>query len=1123
MRNHKDQGTGLPRRRFLQSMSGGTVASVLVNGQAGLLPQAATAAEQPRGALKSARSVRFRRARLPILRKADVIVIGGSVAGVAAALAFARAGRKVVLVEHRNYLGREVSATLKPWVDLGSLAGGGHVPEPIAACLKTMKGPPAEGEIPLWMDAFKVSLEDLLLEAGVGLVYASLPTEAIMGGGDVRGVVVGNKSGRQAILGRLVLDATSTAVVARVAGAAFEREKPEDFLFVRMMELESVGPLEATTLEVPAELGIAGNKLAVHKGYRGKDHVLIECPMELRTGRMDLDGMMQREIEARHRTMRVAAHLIHNVAAFQKARLGICAYELDGPQTTRLAGPAPAWAAEFQGAGLAFSDKRQAQVRIPLAAFAGPVKGLWCLDEAARLEGSQRALLHDPVNAALAGAAFAQALLPRIGEGEITAPEAADYVAPDHLPHALEVTSQDSPQRGRSFERITVPPAEVPLLRETDVVVAGGGTSGATCANTAGREGAKTVLLEFCSGLGGTGTVGGVCAHWYGRYWTGFTIRNSHLVDEVHKSINWPTSANKLNGEWNIEAKMYALLKDAQASGVEVFFSATTIAAIAQDNQVRGVVAATPYGPVAVLAKVTADTTGDGDVAAFAGAEYWYGAARDHYPTWYNLAQYLRPSESRWHFMHTVDVTNVDDYTRAILIGRRRGPTCHDHGCYIAPRETRHIVGDVILTLTDILRHRQFPDVVNFGAGQMDCHRRIASDWIRIGLLFPILPTEMPYRALLPRGLDNILVAGKAFSGGHDALYSLRNQPELENLGGAVGVAAAYAVRQGVSARQVDLAKVQKRLTEVGTLLPGMLARKIDETPADEAAIRALVKELDGRHFSAWEDVQMAKENEPNFRKKIPIVEICAADPELAVPILEQELAREEGDRQLRLAQALAMFGARSAVPVLISAIEKTIASGNAPIKLTGPDGRRLPRGQRGGVPTPPADLIYSLGMTRDPRALALWDKVADLVKASPEDFAAELPWPFHFVDAICYGAELLGDPRATPILRKIHSRPALHGQSAKRGFQVDFDLEKRALVEVTLGRALAALGNSDGYETLIEYLDDNRANLAEFVHMTLEEMTGRNNGKDPQAWRQWLADAKGSLKPIPLLERVDG
>ncbi len=1124
-RQERHQGWVSSRRNFLMGVSTGTIATIVTAGHPEFLPEVTVAQDRPARADQPGIHVRLDSSRLPVLRKAEVIVVGGSVAGVASALQFARAGRKVVLVEHRMYLGREVSAALRPWVDLGKLGGTGRTPELIAATLKKQGTPEAAGEIPLWMDAFKVTLENLLLNAGVELIFAAMPTEAIVIDGSVCGVVIANKSGRQALLGRALLDATGSAVVARIAGAEFEPESTADYHFVRTMEMEEVSPPETNQIEVPSQLGIAGNRLTVHKGYRGNGHVLIECPMDLKMGKVDLEGMMRREIEARHRTMRVAAHLVQNVPNFKNAKLAICAYELDGLQTTRLAGPDPKWASDFKDLDLIFMDKNHVRVRLPLGNFAGPLKGLWCLNEAARLEDSRRSLLRDPVQAALVGEAFARTLPSGIGTGDFPACDKSDYGIPEHPPHGLEVKLPHSPQRGRFYERLTVASVRVPVFREADFLVVGGGTCGATCASSAAREGARTVLLELCPGLGGTGTMGGVSAYWYGRYWAGFALRNAKLVDEVHRSIHWPASANELNGPWNIEAKMYSLLKDAQQSGVELFFNTITVAAVLQDNHVRGVVAATPYGPMAVLSRITADTTGDGDVAAFAGARFHYGAARDGYPMWFNLAQYLKPTESRWHFGHTVIVSNIDDYTRAILIGRRRGPTCHDHGNYIATRESRHIMGDVVLTLTDILRHRAWPDVINLGAGQMDCHRRVASNWIRAGLLMPILPTEMPYRALLPRGLEDILVGGKAFSGTHDVLYNLRNQPEMENLGGAIGVAAAYAIRDGVSARQVDLCKVQKRLTEVGTLSPEMLTRQVKDEPLDEDVIRRFVKQLDGRHLAAWEDVPMAQEGSPHYREKIPFVEICSSDPELAVPILEQEMAEATGDRRLRLAQALAMFGSKTAVPTLIEAIERSLASGSVPPKPTLPnekDGGAVERTGI-GIPTPPAELVYSLGMTRDRRALAVWEKLGSVIRPAAADFADELPWPFHYVDAICYGVELLGDPKAIPMLQKIHSNPVLNHQSSKAGFQIDFDLEKRALIEVTLARTLARLGCAEGYDILIDYLNDNRASLAEFAHMSLEEVTGCNNGKDPKAWHQWLAGAKDSLKPIPLVDRLDG
>lgn len=1122
------------RRKFIKGIASGTVGTIFLSS----LPTKMFGEDAIKDGLPKNENyvgqklgVRLNCARLPIIYKADMVIIGGSLAGVTAALEFARAGVKVVLIEHRNYLGREIASTLKPWVDLGKLAL--QPPEPFASCFKKMqaegmlKGELKTSEIPLWIDAFKISTEDVLLEAGVELIYSSQPIGTIMNNGVLNGVVIGNKSGRQAVLGRFVIDTSSTAVVARIAGGTFEPETDKDFQFVRTVEMEGVLPLKDTVLKVPENLGIVSNKLIVHHGYRDNGHVLIECPMELKLGKMDMKGMMMREIEARHRTLRVASYLIKNVPAFKTAKLGFCSYELEGAQTTRLEGSAPKWADDLNAFSLNFKDKKQKQVHLPLTNFAGPINGLWCLNEAARLEVVNRDLIHDPVNLALIGASFAKTLLQTTGSNKTANGILTDYKVPYHLDHNFDVKLQDSPQRGRNYERLIVPAEEVPVHHDVDFVVVGGGTSGATCANSAGREGLKTVVLELAPGLGGTGTVGGVTAYWYGRYWAGFCIRNAKLVDEIHETVNWPLHANKLNGRWNKECKMYALLKDSLNSGVEVIFNTITFAAVLQDNKVCGVITATPYGPMSVLGKIIADTTGDGDVAAFAGAKYTFGAARDHYPMLFNLAIYTSPTASTWHFMHTVDVTNVEDYTRGVLLGRRRGPVAHDHGIYIATRESRHIIGDTVVSLTDMLQHRPFPDVINIGAGQMDCHRRIASDWIRMGLLMPILPTEMPLRAITPQGLENILVGGKAFSGKHDALYNMRNMPDLENLGGAMGVIAAHAIKEGVSPRMVDLPKVQKRLVEVGTLLPEMLTREINDVPLNETAIRGFVKELDGRPLTDWYDVQMAKENEPNFRQKIPIVEICTADPYLTVPILEEELVTATGNRQIQLAQALSMFGSKTGVPVLIAAIEQQIADKKVPPNLNSLPRLRAGDGNRR---IPPADLLYSLAMSRDKRSLAIWDKMSDLIKPEPKAFDSESqvgeqqnPWVYEYVDSICYGAELLGDIAAISSLKKIHGLPLLNDLSVKKGIQIDYAFERRSLIELTLGRGLAHLGDSEGYEVLISYLNDNRANLAEFAHMTLEQLTGLDLNKNSRLWEQFLTGAKGSLKPIPLIERSDG
>ena len=109
---------------------------------------------------------------------------------------------------------RDSTAPLRPWIDLGKLQST-NIPAPFARCFEKMSEQAGPGEIPLWMDGLKLALEDLLLDASVQIVYASLPAQVLTDAGKVRGIVIGNKSGRQVLLAPLVLDCTGTALVAR--------------------------------------------------------------------------------------------------------------------------------------------------------------------------------------------------------------------------------------------------------------------------------------------------------------------------------------------------------------------------------------------------------------------------------------------------------------------------------------------------------------------------------------------------------------------------------------------------------------------------------------------------------------------------------------------------------------------------------------------------------------------------------------------------------------------------------------------------------------------------------------------------------------------------------------------
>lgn len=154
---------------------------------------------------------------------------------------------------------------------------------------------------------------------------------------------------------------------------------------------------------------------------------------------------------------------------------------------------------------------------------------------------------------------------------------------------------------------------------------------------------------------------------------------------------------------------------------------------------------------------------------------------------------------------------------------RRRVPGFQKvHVIAVAPqigvRESRRIAGEVQVTQEDILVGRQFPDAVAYGAYPIDIHDpATAKNKTRR------LPEgeyySVPYRALVPKAAENLLVAGRCLSASHEALAALRLSPFAMAMGHAAGVAAALALEAGVAARDVDPLRLRQALGEQGAFL----------------------------------------------------------------------------------------------------------------------------------------------------------------------------------------------------------------------------------------------------------------------------------------------------------------
>jgi ribulose 1,5-bisphosphate synthetase/thiazole synthase len=1056
--------------------------------------------------------VGFAERDLPILHSCDAAIIDGSLAGIAVALALSRAGYRVAVVEQRTYLGREITATLRPWLSTRPTT----LPEPLAGCLAACGRSVPGGEVALHLDALKRGLEDLLLEVGIWLLYASVPVGLVTGEGRIEGVAIGNKSGRQAVACSLLVDTSTTALLARLAGVDVAPPRGRRARFSRTIEFDGLAAAPPDVIAVPSWLGVADDRLLVHQGYREPTHALVEFELPLPTDVDDATDITARELAARDASIDIAAWLTRTVPAFAGARLAALSFESLGPNAGPMAGECPAWAAHLSDVTWTVEIAEP----WPLAFLAGPIAGLWCLNDAARVTAEQRTLLRDPLAASTLGARLGQALVDHWPTRAFHAPttegsqrQADDRGTTDDPSPRLRVAEPVQPQRGRAYPTCHVLAQPLPVRCHADVLVAGGGTSGAVAAISAAEASARTCLVDMNPALGGTGTLGGVHSYWFGRR-VGFAARVISWVNDVHRRLGYPDFHGEVPA-WNMEAKAHALAKAARAAGVQILLSSPAIAAIVQGDAVRGLVAATPTGPVALLAHAVVDATGDGDIAAFAGAPFTYGATRDRAVMWYSLAQFAAPASTRNNFASTVDVGKPRDYTRALLAGRRRGqPQDHDHGIYLAPRESRHVHGDVMLTLNDQLLHRCWPDVVCIAFSNNDIKGQIGSDWLRAGLIPPNLEIEIPYHALLPTGLEGILVVGKALSATHDALPSIRMQADLENLGGAAGLAAAITARGRLPLRALDIAALQAHLVEVGALPPTVCDRLLIRYVYTNEQLRTLANLMPAdRPLHAYSDMEM----DAVYRERIPLVDLCCAGPQ-AVPILEQAYRDASGIRRLRLAQALALLGCGTGVPTLADAILDQLASGQLPPRRSqirhanrfAPDQGAMPEG---------AYLLYTLGMARDLGALSVWQRIVDLTASvRPEEICRQESGVFHYVDAVCLGTERLADPAAISLLQQLHGYPLFRGQRLTSGFQADHLPERVAYLEVAIGRALAHCASPDGLLILIDYLEDVRAVLAESAHDALIAVAGCDLGKDIAAWYAWLEDVGENLRPTPWL-----
>ena len=485
-----------------------------------------------------------------------------------------------------------------------------------------------------------------------------------------------------------------------------------------------------------------------------------------------------------------------------------------------------------------------------------------------------------------------------------------------------------------------------------DVAVIGGGTAGCFAAIAAAQQGASVVLLEKDEAVGGVGTRAGINGYHFGS--------RGGLQNAIDKQV---LERQKTFGGYaalyHPEAKCSVLSERLLAAGVRVLLNAVAYEAITDGRLVVGAKYCADGSLGELRAKVTIDCTADGDFAALAGASFTVGREFDGVSHLYSLVPRVLKAgkkadgagkqlghmnfDAGW-----VDAQHIRDTSFAYAEGR--GHLLRMYGqseagwdgvgieiLAIAPqlgvREGRHVIGDYVMQLDDYLYDRHFEDVVMRSYSHYDTHARDLgneSDFAQLWLVVLDMFVkegfwcEVPYRCLLPRGIDGLLLASRALSVNREVSMGVRMQRDMHKLGEAAGVAAAIAAVTGCSPREVDVRELQLRLVERGVLQAEDLSRsetinlrfrsgelaertpdKSDLARLDSFEREALANKLVGYLGTDEEGIALWWMRETG--------EACVA------PLL-QLLHNEDAERRLRRAAAygLALLGRQEAEPELL-------------------------------------------------------------------------------------------------------------------------------------------------------------------------------------------------------------
>ena len=390
----------------------------------------------------------------------------------------------------------------------------------------------------------------------------------------------------------------------------------------------------------------------------------------------------------------------------------------------------------------------------------------------------------------------------------------------------------------------------VPVVKETDVIVVGGGLAGVSAATAAARQGMKVTLIEKTIALGGLATNGHVCVYLPLDDGNGNKVYGGLAEELLHVCIKYsydnlpevwrsrpdtaPKDSERYQTNFNIPAAVLALDEFTEQEGIDVVFDTVFSEPIMEGNTVKGIVVENKSGRTAYMAKMFIDASGDSDLIYRAGAD------TETLPTivshWFHELDFEMIKEG----LEKHDMMAVTPLRWLGLVpSGNAGDEKEDLTCYGTTSEgvNKYIRLSRGLAL-DFLKEHKSPEFCMISMPtqiQVRMTRRLVGNeelkydaeyhvedsvgCVIASLDKPATVYEFPYQALITDKLTNVAAAGRMVSASGRGWAIMRFIPACVFTGEVSGTAAALAIKEGTDLLHLDVKKLQAELEKNGIKL----------------------------------------------------------------------------------------------------------------------------------------------------------------------------------------------------------------------------------------------------------------------------------------------------------------